>query len=179
VKAVQARIIGAMPPLEVETPKELLNCIRHRLFRAYNEERLETPHEGIYASVYLEPRDKPGEHVIVGGIKDFARHRESARIVRDDGAWLHFTMTLRWNGKKSLEMLAYDFELVFPEGHVPPFVRFDFNKPGHDSEKKGMRSHSHPGNDDLQLPAPLMTPEELLDLFLENIRSRNEHKPRQ
>ncbi|MDI3283674.1 hypothetical protein [Polyangium sp. 15x6] len=179
MRAVQARILGAGLPLGVTTPKELRDRIRTRLLRASNQERIRTPLQGIHRWVNEGPGDKRYERVITGGIKDFARRPESARIKRDDGAWLHFTMTVRWDGKSALEMLAYDFELVFPTGHVPPFVRLDLNEPGHHNEAIGLRSHIHPGNDDLQLPAPLMTPEELLDLFLgDELRPRDKDKPR-
>ena len=75
-----------------------------------------------------------------------------------------------------LQLLAYDFELRFPEAQVPGWIRIDLNLPGHDNEEDGLRSHLHPGNDDLQAPAPLLSPLELLDLFLHGLRGRG--KPR-
>lgn len=47
-----------------------------------------------------------------------------------------------------------------PAGH------FDLNMPGHQNSDKGMRCHLHPGHDDLQAPSALMTPVELLELFV-------------
>ncbi|MFV8749137.1 hypothetical protein ACNOYE_01155 [Nannocystaceae bacterium ST9] len=73
-----------------------------------------------------------------------------------------------------------DFELVFPDGHVPTFVRFDLNEPGHENEEREIRSHMHPSNDDLLVPAPVMGPEELLDVLIRRLRApRGDEKPRE
>jgi hypothetical protein len=124
------------------------------------------------------PEEAPLDaRVIAGGVKDFRRDPGNAYLVRDDGAWLHFTILVR-EISGSLEMLGYDFELVFPEGQVPPFYRIDLNLPGHENEDRALRSHCHPGSDDLQAPAPVMTPEEILDLLIWGMRPRNPDKPR-
>jgi hypothetical protein len=70
-----------------------------------------------------------------------------------------------------LELIAYDFELCFPErlhqeARFPRFVRFDLNPPAHGNESRGLRCHMHPGHDDLLAPAPLMSPFDVLDLFV-------------
>lgn len=124
--------------------------------------------------------EREREFAITGGIKDFRRNSASARLIRNDLAWLHFTLTVREHAPGRLEMLGYDFELVFPDGHIPPFVRFDLNLPGHRNEARELRSHVHPGNDNdgLQLPAPVMTPEELLELLLVRLRTRDPENPR-
>ncbi|MFS8069055.1 MAG: hypothetical protein ACMG6S_22070, partial [Byssovorax sp.] len=44
------------------------------------------------------------------------------------------------------------------------------NLPGHGNEKRDLRCHLHPGSDDLLVPAPLLTPSELLTLFIEGAR---------
>lgn len=113
---------------------------------------------------------------LVDGKKPFKRDLKDARLVRSDGAWLHFTLTLRCGkgkkGKNKVEELwAYDFELVFPDGEHPAFVRFDLNEPDHENEAREIRSHMHPGNDDLLVPAPVMTPEELLDVLVRRLRN--------
>jgi hypothetical protein len=41
-----------------------------------------------------------------------------------------------------------------------------------------MRCHLHPGNDDLQVPAPLLSPGEVLDILLRSLGLRIERKPR-
>ncbi|MFI5298711.1 MAG: hypothetical protein ACHREM_11490 [Polyangiales bacterium] len=115
----------------------------------------------------------PGAEAIVGGVKDFRREQPNGGLQRDDGAWFHFTLTLVPSGDE-LSVHAYDFEIVFPEGHAPSFVRFDLNEPDHPNEARALRSHVHPGNDDLLGPAPMMTPHESLELMLEGFR---QHRP--
>ncbi|HET7504851.1 MAG TPA: hypothetical protein VFK02_27700, partial [Kofleriaceae bacterium] len=68
--------------------------------------------------------------------------------------------------------LAYGFEVYFPSRDPIAFVRFDLNLRGHDNDESGLRSHLHPGNDDLQLPSPVLTPAEGLLLVLYGCRPR-------
>jgi hypothetical protein len=61
-----------------------------------------------------------------------------------------------------------------PEDEVSPsFVRFDLNKPGHDNAVVGERCHMHVGSDRYSAPAPLMTPLDILDLFIHGLRPSN------
>lgn len=188
MEALQTRVLGAWPSWMAKTPSRLLQSLKNKLVKAYNGGQLKVGHNKIHECVQLDPRGDednevraaPGKHVIVGGIKDFHRNPASARLIRNDGAWLHFTILVEWDGNETLKLLAYDFELVFPEGHNPPFIRFDLNPPGHPNEAREIRSHAHPGTDDtgFQLPAPVMTPEELLDLLVWDLRPRDPEKPR-
>jgi hypothetical protein len=134
-------------------PRMLEREIRNRLVNACDEGILAMkPHE-IYAQLKLSdsPLDRRPEYKgIYGGEKDLKRTGKRPCFRRRD---------------------AYDFELCFPErddreARLPRFVRFDLNQPAHDNESRGLRCHMHPGHDDLIAPAPLMSPLELLDLFL-------------
>jgi hypothetical protein len=184
-EGVQARVLGAFPKLHAK-PSAVLTALHNMLFTAFNEDRMRTGTNDIYKWVQLYPNGQPigprkamkGSHSIVGGVKDFKRRPSSARIVRDDGAFIHFTITFDCNGSQELQMLAYDFEIVFPEGHSPPFLRIDLNSEWHDNKDRELRSHIHPGNDDLLFPAPVMTPEEILHLFIHGLRPRDKDKPR-
>lgn len=189
-EGLQNRIMGAEISFSGKTVADVWRAIKKALSDSYDDGLLaNAPHE-IHQFV-PEPRKKDGANpnlfILAGGLvegKSFARLPEQARIKRDDDAWLHFTMTFRCApsgkraGKAIEEMWAYDFELVFPEGHEPNFVRFDFNEPGHENEAREIRCHLHPGNDDLLLPAPLMSPEELLDVLVRRLRARDPEKPR-
>ncbi len=185
-ETIQERILGARPTLRAVTPKALFLALKSALLKANGSDLFRTPQDGIHKWVQLDPKDDRNEpappssglHVILGGVKDFRREAKNAHLIRDDGAWIHFTITVEWDGKSSLELIAYDFEIVFPEGHSPKFVRIDLNKPGHENESRELRSHIHVGNDDLLLPAPLMTPEEILHLLVHGLRPRNVDKPR-
>ena len=113
---------------------------------------------------------------IVGGEKNQSRDPSLPHLRRDDDAWFDFSIGVR-EGDKQLELLAYDFEIRFSPGMGVPFLRFDLNPPGHSNE---MRCHLHPGSDDILVPAPLMSPLEILELFVDGARqSAAREKPRE
>jgi hypothetical protein len=84
----------------------------------------------------------------------------------ESGARLSFGLTLREaNGRCAL--VAYRFQLNFPEGHAPSFYRFDLNDKGHAKPLLEPRCHIHPGLENVRLPLPALTPVEVLDrIFL-------------
>lgn len=169
MKALAGRIESAMPALRAANAEELLRSLRARLKAAYDGGVLVVPQHEIYRCVQLVeppnlPSNSPSTKAIAGGIKDFQRRRESAQLVRSDGLWFHFTLAVEETRDK-LVLLAYDFELVRP-GKIPPFVRFDLNPLGHDNDSRFLRSHLHPGNEDVVLPAPILEPLEALELML-------------
>ncbi|MBL9107507.1 MAG: hypothetical protein JNL82_41860 [Myxococcales bacterium] len=179
MKDLQNRTLTGAPLLTAESPSILLRQIRRVLKDALDSDLLKIAEDVIHKHVQLERSgDDDCEYVIFGGPKDFRRDDASARLIRDDLAWLHFTLTVRQHAPGRLEMLGYDFEIVFPDGHIPPFIRFDLNLPGHTNELRELRSHLHPGNDELQLPAPVMTPGEMLELLITRLRPRDPGKPR-
>lgn len=105
---------------------------------------------------------------IVGGEKNQRRDPGLAHFVRDDDAWFDFSITVRQRG--ALELLAYNFEIRFPSAMGSPFLRFDLNLPEHRNEHRELRSHLHVGSDDLYVPSPMMTPSELIGLFVHELR---------
>lgn len=167
-RALQARLCGLLPPLPASAD-DLFSALRKSLRDASDEGRLSTkPHE-IFKLLKLSSTGK-GETAILGGEKNFQRTRDKAHFARADGAWFDFTITVAHAGRdKSLILVAYDFEIRFPEHVKPTFVRFDLNQPGHDNETLGLRSHLHPGSDDLSVPSPLMSPLEILDVILHGL----------
>lgn len=174
------RIAGTMPDLEAREARELFQRMRRVLFAASNEGRLQGGQAAIERWVRLDhPPPKvttdPRARAIVGGLKDFDRRPESACLVRDDGAWIHFTVTVIEGRKRTdgLVLFAYDFEIVFADhegDRHPAFVRIDLNTPDHPNAMRDLRSHLHPGHDDLQVPAPILAPEEALDLMVNGFR---------
>jgi hypothetical protein len=137
---------------------------------------------GMYAVkrlLRLTPDPKHGRSywVLTGGPIDFQRTAEpdpETRFVRRDGGIVHFHMTLRECDARSIEVLAYGFEVYFPSRDPIAFVRFDLNFRGHGNDEAGLRSHLHPGNDDLQLPSPVLEPREALLLVLYGCRPQRE-----
>ena len=166
-----ARASSLCMPVE---PKLLLREIRDHLVSACDDGLLAMKPHDVFARLKLKgsPLGEQPEYMgIYGGDKDLKRTGQRPRFLRRDGAWFVFTITIRKRDAEALELYAYDFELCFPKrddlpAPLPRFVRFDLNQPGHDNQTKGLRCHTHPGHDDLMAPAPLMSPIELLDLFL-------------
>lgn len=170
--------------------KDLHRDLRDALVRASNTGKLRTPPIRIHQLVRLLPEPPSqiaqelqeralhhGAFCIVGGEKNQARDRDLAHLARDDGAWFDFSITVREHGRQ-LDLVAYDFEIRFPPGMGAPFLRFDLNLPDHRNEAREMRSHLHPGSDDILAPAPLMSPVELMALFVDGLRRPEERKRR-
>jgi hypothetical protein len=175
---LQERIIGASPTLPFRIVPDLFEAMLKRLAKAMRDDVLTISPKELREYVKMSEREsKLGTYQIVGGLKAFRREPDMAQLKRSDGAWIHFSLTAR-SQAQAVEMLAYDFEIVFPAGHSPVFLRFDLNEQGHRNEGREIRSHLHPGNDDLLVPAPVMTPLELLTLFLDDLRPRDVAKPR-
>ncbi|MBI4953787.1 MAG: hypothetical protein HY908_17310 [Myxococcales bacterium] len=165
---LEKRVRDTAPPPQPRLPSQLHGAIRARLSRAFDDGDLETPLHDIMKHVRLmpPPPNAPGDaQGIVGGVKDYKRRPESARLVRRDGAWFHFTITVRAGHDALLYVLGYDFELVLLNT-VPPFVRFDLNLPGLAQSSHEPRSHVHPGHDEIRLPAPVLDPLEAIELML-------------
>lgn len=124
-----------------------------------------------------ERKSERSAFCIFGGVKNQARDSSLPHFVRDDGAWFDFSITVRETGN-GLQLLAYDFEIRFAPGMGTPFLRFDLNLPDHRNQERDLRCHLHPGSDDVLVPAPLMTPSEVLALFIEGARLPAGRKPR-
>lgn len=114
---------------------------------------------------------------LVGGRRNFDRDPALADLRTPDGGWITFSAVLRPN-RETLEILAYTFERVFRSDAQPRFVRFDYNVLDHDNDKRGLRSHVHPGNDDMQLPSPILAPHELIELLLGEMGPAADRAPR-
>jgi hypothetical protein len=174
LSALLTRVEETTPVLGAQTADDLLGEIRAALKRGYDAGILSCPLHDLFR--YVTPAKPPPEVAratgrmargIVGGVKDFKREPESRQLVRKDGAWFHFTLTVGESRRNEpLELVAYNFELVYPVGHPPPFVRFDLNQHGHANQAHDFRSHVHPGSRDLLVPAPILAPLEAIDLML-------------
>ncbi|MDC3954132.1 hypothetical protein [Polyangium jinanense] len=176
--ALQERVTGLVPPLP-ESPDALFKEIRQHLWQAADQGALRTPPQGIMRLLKRTSEGQPrGQVAITGGEKNEKRTRDRAHFERDDGAWFDFAITVAYEPGVPLVLLGYNFEIRFPDLQSPLFVRFDVNLPGHENEALGIRSHLHPGSDDLQVPAPFMSPLEVLDDVVYGLRLREGRKPR-
>jgi hypothetical protein len=165
--------------------KGLERAIRNKLTRAVDAGHIQNSPQEIlkYVRCFREPNlDRKmaadlgsrqllsDSFVVSGGQKNQARSTEHEHFARDDGAWFDFSITGR-EVAGAVELLAYDFEIRLPPGRGTAFVRFDCNLPAHHNDQRGLRCHLHCGSDDILLPAPLFTPEELLTIFIEGFRT--------
>jgi hypothetical protein len=170
LRRLQQRLSAATSALPV-TPQGLYEQVRVQLVRAIREDALQN---GLYTVKKLlrltpDPKHGPSYWVLTGGPIDFRRTAEpdpETRFVRTDRGIVHFQLTLRECDARSIEVIAYGFEVYFPSRDPIAFVRYDLNFRGHDNDEAGLRSHLHPGNDDLQLPSPVLEPLEALLLVL-------------
>lgn len=175
----------------IELPRranDLRNELRNVLIGAQRARKLRTSPQEILQLVETLPEPPPNvanqlrdqkllsnAYCIVGGDKNQDRDRGLRHFKRDDDAWFDFTITVREEGRQ-LALLAYDFEIRFPPGTGAPFLRFDLNLPGHPNE---LRAHLHPGSDDVLVPAPMLSPTEILRLFVDELRlTTNRRAPR-
>ncbi len=111
--------------------------------------------------------------IAVGDVANFRRDPSQPHFSRKpDGWWFDFQLSVQ-EDRDGLLILAYGFELRPPPNANGPFsfVRFDLNGPEHANDGRGLRSHLHLGTDDdgFSVPAPIMSPIELLDLCVHGI----------
>lgn len=178
LKRLQQRISSATPAQSIGA-RELYEQIRRTLSRAIREEVLRNGEYAVKRLLRLtrDPKEPAQGWLLTGGPHDFGRIAEpklDTHFVRDDGGVVHFAMTLLERDARTVEVLAYDFEVYFPSREPISFVRFDLNVLGHGNDEEGLRSHVHPGNDDLQLPSPVLEPSEALLLLLYGCRPRRD-----
>jgi hypothetical protein len=181
-RRLQERLLDAIPTPHANV-KKCLSDIRRLLITACDEGVLMNTKLDVIRGLLKhsdEPRqmNRPGTVAIVGGEKNFHRDLEKAHFRRNDDAWFDFVITVR-EGEEGVELVAYNFEIRFPDScGPPPFIRFDLNPPGHPNEEHGVRSHVHPGTDNYSMPSPVFDPIEILDLFLSGLAPRNPEKRR-
>ena len=183
--ALQEHTVGRSLELP-SAAKELYSRLRKQLLDASNAGKLSTSPNDIIQHVRL--LDKLSEFplqvaenlrrqdldggafcIVVGRKINQNRDRSFPHLTRDDDAWFDFTITGR-ERKGLLELLSYGFEIRFPPGMGAPFLRFDLNLPDHRNKARELRCHLHPGSDDILVPAPLMSPFELLAMFVDRAR---------
>ena len=176
LRDLQGRLELALRPLPVHA-RDLREDVASVLRRAVLSEVLRNGEYDVANLLRLSegtPSDTGTVFTLTGGPKEFARPTVSVNarehFVRDDDAVIHFALTLRERHDIPLELIAYGFEIYFPSKEPIWFVRFDLNKRGDENAEFGLRSHLHPGHEDLQLPSPLLSPVEALNFVLYRCR---------
>lgn len=154
------------------TLNELFTQIQKALIRASAQGLLTNSIHEILARLKRTPKSerRRAESGILGGDKNFQRVKdgELKYFERNDGAWFDFALTLKESPR--LTLIAYNFEIRFPEGFAAKFIRFDLNPPDHANEERGLRAHMHPGSDDILIPYFVMDPLKLLKMMIHEFR---------
>ncbi len=150
------------------TAKQLHYELRSYLIKAGDLGLLVEGQRAVHHQLVLAGPDAAGcFDIAVGTKRNFRRSKDEPHFSRKDGGWFDFQLVVR-ETRHHLEILAYDFELRLPPGSGFDFIRFDLNPTGHANQDDGLRSHMHLSADDdgLVAPAPVMSPFEILDLFV-------------
>ena len=96
----------------------------------------------------------------------FDKGPEQSHFYLKSGSRLSFGFELRESNSRC-SLVAYRFQLNLPNGHSPPFYRFDLNREAHETPLLEPRCHFHPGTEEVRLPCPALMPLEVLDrIFL-------------
>lgn len=155
------------------TGRRLFREIQRYLIKAADSRLLEGGQAGVHQRLRAAPLKEGIFEIAVGDERNFRRDPSLPHFRRcKDGAWFDFQMQLREH-PQGFDIVQYDFELRIPSSDsvCSTFVRFDLNPPGHDNEDDGLRSHMHVNSDDdgMAVPAPVMSPFELLDIMVHGL----------
>ena len=171
------RIPGSKRPVEARSVeeaasgKQLYRDIRTYLIKASDHGLILEAQSVVHRDLlFAGPDSKVFLHISVGNVRNYNRTKELPHFSRQDGGWFDFQLQVKEEDGRA-DIVAYDFELRLPPGAGFEFVRFDLNPPGHENQKHGLRSHFHINADDdgLVAPSPVMSPFEILDLFLHGL----------
>jgi hypothetical protein len=165
--AVEIRTLGR--PVLPASAKTLVSDVRNCLMIAADEGVLRSPPETIFRLLKTEERPLARGVMVVallgGATFDKPQSDDDNFFIRSDGARLSFGITVAYRSGAEPEMLTYRFHLRFPRNSSPTFIRFDLN----DESREPLvepRSHLHPGSDNVRIPAPAMSPIEILEKLL-------------
>lgn len=179
MRDLQLRLEENAPPLPT-TAAELHEQFGRVLRRAIFDEVLVNGGHDVGRLLRLTAASRSGDpnvFALTGGPKDFRRveaPQRAERFLRDDGAVIHFALVVRERPAAPLDLVAYGFEIYFPSQLPIAFVRFDLNDRRHSNDDLGLRAHLHPGNEDLQLPSPLLSPLDALNFLIYRCRPRRD-----
>lgn len=178
-RRLQARFCTAEHFEFADSPEKLHRRLRRFLCNASDDGWLTSSIADIHRCVRLLPNYR-GQPAWVGiSVCEVNFHRDPAlpHIARSDGAWFDFGLILEQSGRGS-RLLASHYEIRFPPGWGPRFLRLDLNLPEHANQDDGLRSHWHPASDDLLLPAPILAPLDALQLMVRGLRQPAARNPR-
>ena len=176
-RRLQERILAAGHPTmrrnRDPTAEALHREIRTYLLKASDQRLIKESPVDVRRLLVLSDRNGGAvvtKSIAVGSVRNFRRDPSFPQFRRPDGGWFDFQLSVREEGGV-LEVLAYDFELRLSTKEPVEFLRFDLNPADHANNADGLRSHVHLGSDDdgFSIAAPILSPFEILDVFLHGI----------
>lgn len=175
---LQARLLEASHSAFVSsgTSQSLFVAVRNYLSKASDQRLLTDSRQDIRAKLVISdpsPTIPGSTHSIgIAGPRNFRRDPAFPHFRRhSDQARIDFQISTREHNDH-VEILAYGFELILPDGAPLRFVRFDLNHDKHPNALLGLRSHVHLGTDDdgYSMPSAMLSPFEVFDIFLHRLR---------
>lgn len=161
---VESRLLSAPPPPLPAEPGDLFKQIRTALLSASDENILRSAPHDVMRRLHMQGGQ--GEVVLIHGGETFDKGQPEGRFFDfSDGSRLSFGCTIDYRAA-SPSLLAYRFHLRFPPGGRPAFLRLDLNPEPKENSLVEPRCHIHPGVEEVRLPAPLMSPLEILGILL-------------
>lgn len=146
--------------------REFATEIRRCLIHAYDDDSLGTSPNEIFNKLRFMEHPQPDGSVVatvLGGPFRDSDTQTQPFISRADGAILSFTVVARYGRGGDLEDASGRFHMKFREDSSPPFVRIDINSKAQSGEPLvEPRFHVHPGDKEIRIPLPSMTPCEIL-----------------
>jgi hypothetical protein len=145
---------SAAEELSLSAPKRLLSEIR-----AYLIARQDDGHPGTNLHQALKFRNSTDETTINLG-PTIDKGNLDGHFTFRSGARLSFGVTVR-DCRQASVLVAYRFDYRDKNG----FQRFDLNAKPHTDPLREPRAHLHPGQEDIRIPTPHLSPMEVLDIL--------------
>lgn len=171
-----------MPPRDLPvSPDALYHQMGNLLDDACSDGLLLGGSTKVWQTLKIHSRD-PARFVISLVASDGPRNQGMSKdfphFERLDGSWFDFALTAFADKKAPIELISYTFEIRLdttqwekqpPKERTPSYIRFDLNPADHANAERGHRCHVHVGSEDFSMPAPWMSPLEILDLFIHGL----------
>lgn len=169
LEALEARIrlqAVPMPPSSWELRDEMRQTLENAHFAGLLTQTVRQI-GALYKSTKPDAR---GVMVITGGARA-ETWNVGDQFARDDDARFNFVVVARYAKAATPELIAYHFNLAFPDNRVPAFVRFDCNEAhfasaDRNAARSPLQCHTHPGHPHMTVPSPVLSPMEILDVLL-------------
>jgi hypothetical protein len=164
-RELQDRLHAALIPAPPRTKNDLRANIRALLIGASDEGALSSRlHEILSLLNYSVETNQTRTYVSLSCGESMDKGQAGGSfLLKPDGSRLSFALTVVFDGHGPGALVAYRFHLQFPDGSVPPFLRFDLNhEPAAHEPLHEPRYHIHPGSNEIRVQIPPMTPAQVL-----------------